>query len=791
MTNNAKGLTAVQKKALAIAALGIAVFIFYFTFVTGDSYVWEDQLYITYPGASYFATSIAEGNFPFWNPGLRGGMPFYTDITMSAFYPLNYVLVLFSFGGELPFTIYQIYLVLHVFLGGLFMYFLLKAHNADDFASTMGGILFAFSGFMSLQFIHAPFIMVFTWLPLAILLVKKFNETRSKKIYIFLILTVLMSFLAGSPQVTVYQSYLIVLYWLFLAVMKLAKEKKKAPEWIKTLLLEIVLIGGAFVSAIVLGAIALIPSAQNWALSNREDFGYAEISDQSLPIKYILDLFFPNFFGTNFPADNTVAFWGINKDTWEYTRYGIAPWQYWEFGSYAGQLGILGLVLVLSRVRKLKERPELLFFAGAAVFALWFMLGRYGGLFYILYHVLPGVSFFRTPARMNGVLNFAMAFLGGMSIHLITRKPAEVEFKKPLLILGGAYILILLVVLISGHKLFPEMVKSSLQNFSVNRILVSTVILGLIFGAVMIIQDPKNDKLKPFIMPFLVILVFTDMYLAYHKFHQGETSPETYYTDPYGLIDQITAQREVYGPLRFAQVYNGALSESLLYPRNMSYFYKDYEVQEGYVLFRTKENFLFQGTTNQNAQSKMDLQNIVFYFDVSSNGVLINDTVLPRAYYFNLVKTYSDPMNVINDLNDQALDYSTTVAVFEDEFEYGDITDMEPLYGQVTIQETEQEEYSIQYLVPYAGVIFISQYYYPGWNAYLEDGTELDVIHTFGAFTGIVLPEGGSGTIRFVFEPRTFKIGAWVSLVSLLLCGGLLFLFARKEKGNAPLTKAE
>jgi uncharacterized membrane protein YfhO len=68
------------------------------------------------------------------------------------------------------------------------------------------------------------------------------------------------------------------------------------------------------------------------------------------------------------------------------------------------------------------------------------------------------------------------------------------------------------------------------------------------------------------------------------------------------------------------------------------------------------------------------------------------------------------------------------------------------------------------------GIIFLSETFYPGWEP-LDKKHKL--IKVFGAFTGIVVPETGTGEIVLQFKPAKFRVGAMISGV---LLGGLALL---------------
>src|SRR5271170_3851263 len=136
---------------VAIAALVLTLVLFYWGFWMGRSYISDDTLTEFYPGVNYFAKSVHAGRFPLWFPGVRDGMPFYSDPQMAVFYPPQWLLVPFVRVGRLPFLAYQGYIFLHYVLGALFMYGFLKQIKLRPIAALIGALVFGLSGFASLH----------------------------------------------------------------------------------------------------------------------------------------------------------------------------------------------------------------------------------------------------------------------------------------------------------------------------------------------------------------------------------------------------------------------------------------------------------------------------------------------------------------------------------------------------------------------------------------------------------------------------------------------------------------
>lgn len=77
--------------------------------------------------------------------------------------------------------------------------------------------------------------------------------------------------------------------------------------------------------------------------------------------------------------------------------------------------------------------------------------------------------------------------------------------------------------------------------------------------------------------------------------------------------------------------------------------------------------------------------------------------------------------------------------------------------------------------------LVLSDVYYPGWKVTI-DGIPMHVFQTDYAIRGVMVP-AGSHIVRFEFRPRSFYLGAEISIISLLLLIGIFFVTTiRKQK---------
>jgi hypothetical protein len=773
--------TGVKKAGPHLAAAGVLLAllaVFYFPFLSGRAFLWEDLLYMAHPAFNYLATSLASGHFPLWLSGLRSGIPFFSEPWV--YYPPFLALAGFVNDGKLSSLAIQWCFVSQLFMGGVFAYVFLRASRLNLAACLTGMVVFVFSGFLSLHLIHGGMGPAFLWLPLELFLVKRIVERRQvAQGYLFLILAIWMSVLAGFPQSVLYNAYFLAAYWLFLS-WRQPREAREVSlrERATGMLLECVKIAGVFVVVGLLSAVVILSTVQSWSTSHRQEFGFAQIADQSLPWYYLIHGLVPNFFGMVNGDGSGVPFWGFNKDTQEYATWHAGAWMYWEFGFYAGQLALIAVAVLLFNIRKLwATRREAVFFLCALLVILWLMLGRYGGLFNLFYHIAPGFSMFRTPARLSGLLDFCLAVLVAVLVHELLEKKQSLNLRKPIAFLVVSYIGFLLWFLVGGDRVFPELKEPTFFSHALNQTLFSMLLFGLMATVIVIMARLKSGWLPVMAASVLIALAFGDLYFAFHRFHQGKTSPEQYFADRGGLISQLTQMRGQAGPFRFAQLRDGKISEEVVFPRNIGYLYPGYEAIEGYILFNLKDLSLFNSMTNE--QARLDIQNV----GVMANAdrvtgrvnLMRNANALPRAKFYHRIRAYDDAKSLCADLDAGRLDYRNEIGVLREEcIKYGIpmAATSSPVTAQVHFIPKTPDEYQISYQTTGPGIIFISENYYPGWQA---DGGQYPVVHAFGAFKGVVIPRAGNGIITLRFSPWPFKVGLAISLTTLVglivVCG--------------------
>jgi len=108
----------------------------------GQSFFLRDFGYFSYPLAHYHRECFWRGELPLWNPNNLCGMPYLAQWNTLILYPPALIYLLLP----MPWSL-NLFCLLHLFAGGMGMYFLAQHWTGNRFAASAAGLLFVFNGF--------------------------------------------------------------------------------------------------------------------------------------------------------------------------------------------------------------------------------------------------------------------------------------------------------------------------------------------------------------------------------------------------------------------------------------------------------------------------------------------------------------------------------------------------------------------------------------------------------------------------------------------------------------------
>ncbi|HUV42553.1 MAG TPA: YfhO family protein [Patescibacteria group bacterium] len=730
-----------------------------------------------YPLKSFIADLFRQGKLPLWNPLQFGGYPLLANFQSGALNPTN----LFYLFLSKPYA-WAWQTVLQPLLIAIFTYLFLRNLKLTKIASIFGGMIFAFSGFSLIWLEYNIHGYVIVFIPLLLFLLDRWLEKKQLIWGLFLSLALSLQIFMGYPQVVIYTLALLLFYFWFRLDFKIFNR-----DSIKTHLI----LGILVLLGLTLSAVQLIPGWELFSLSQRVEEGVSGgLEVAFLPWQQLITLIAPDFFGNP------------------------ATYNYWGPGNYTngvGYSGIIGLILAMVVVFRSQRKRLVYFFGGLFIGSLILALPT------PIAKVVSNLGFLglkaATATRILCLTNFSIAVLAALAVESIVSEKKKIRIARIPLVFG-LIILGLMIGIFLSRQIMPfslnEVVnlKVSLRNLILPLALsVATLALlwllrvsflkklsiWLLFFLLVFELFRFGWKFTPFseariIFPTTPVLEFLQEQKKPVRINTGDAIPISMWM-PYGL-ESASGYDAVY-PERWARLINvinggkvarmmgryGAIEkyDSQLFDlTNTCFILAVKQIKEGgrYVPDKTgKPGSLFQ------------LAKFNKVFEDGTVEVLENSQCLPRAFMVYSYRVESDPEKIINLLGSSDFDLSNEIILEkEPESEIEKELEVPKEKEEIVWLEYEPGQEIIQLENENPGWLFLVDSFYPGWKVFIDDKETLIYRANF-AFRAIFVP-AGKHKIRFIYDPLSFRIGLAVSLISLIILGGL-FLYETKNRRRA------
>lgn len=385
-----------RKKHFLIYLLFAAVILVFFwkLAILQNAFLSGDHREQQYPWAKFYQEQIRSFQLPWWTSDIHSGFPILAEGQIGAFYPLNYLFFLL-----LPVKIAYNYIILFQYwLGAVFFFLLLRRLDLSVFPAFFASLIYLFGstqgGYFYYNYISQKTVI---WLPLTLILIDRLVQNKKWQDAFWLAAVFAVQMFAGYLQVAIYSVLYSVLYfaWNWFA--------KKSARFL-------FLFTGAGLLGIFFSLCQLLPTLELSFLSSRSgaEKGLAYVGSMN-PLG-LATLFYPSWDG---------------------------------FLSSEFYIGLLGLFFFLYSLFTKKLVRES-FFIFAAVFFLLLSLGKFSPLYRLL---VEGTGFngFRTPIKFLFFVSFSCAVLAGYGMEKFRTAFSEDSFKKARGVFAGL-ILIFLVL---------------------------------------------------------------------------------------------------------------------------------------------------------------------------------------------------------------------------------------------------------------------------------------------------------------------------------------------------------
>ncbi|MCU0513594.1 MAG: YfhO family protein [Anaerolineae bacterium] len=674
----------------------------------------------------YQSARLTAGEIPLWNPYNNGGFPFIADPQAAVFYPPRWLTIALSHSsGGWSYASLQMEAIAHVLLLSLWMYLfvrrLTQGTPGSVFGAWVAAVVVSYGGFttgyppLQLALLEAAI-----WLPLAALGI--LEATRPPRpAWRWLALTGFslgLSWLAGHPQTSFFLTWLLLAWYGWRCA---ALPGGRLWHFIRGSLLFGLLAGGTT-------AVTLLPGLEYLRLTARADLGFTA-KGNGFPLQDVAQVLFPGVLSLFSPL-------------------------------YAGLPALLFAGLALWR-----QRPAAGFWGIALLVALLHSFGANSAFFHAAYHLVPGLRFFRGQERAAFIVAYSLAILAGTGAARVAGGLAGPDLHRLRQATAGLLAgMVGLGALLFVARLYrPEAFGPALDSATLGAAVLGTCLLLFTL----------HDRLsrRALVGLFGLLIVF-------ELFTVTQDSPDTY--DPRPAAAQVSSTpppllepvlRDADGPFRVdgfrgVQANYGSLygimdmrgisplfltAAQTLIDRDYSHNPLAWELFAVKYVFSERESFstptqiIARGADRDGPVNLHRLTNprppalLLYRADVVDSDAFARALLDDPRY---------DPRAAIILQGDPGLALPAAP----------------PPGARATISTYLPEQITVQISTPENAILSLAQVDYPGWQATL-DGVPVPILRAYSTLMAVPIP-AGEHTLRLVYDPLSYRLGAGLSLVT-------------------------
>jgi len=657
------------------------------------------------------------------------------------------------------------------------------------YSSFISALVFMFGGYMISILDNVAFLTSAVWLPLIVLL---FDRSLSEKKLGYLIITgvvIGLQILGGDASFYIFSTFIFMvaylLYYLITVKSLSMKERGKIMMFLPL----------AWVIGICLAAIQLIPFMEFVSYSTRmEGFSYENITKWSFHPLELIQLLVPYFYGSTVP---------------------MCRWfgQFWLDTFY---IGIVPLLLVIFSLCCLRKKFNY-FLLIIIFFSLFMAFGKNNPL-YSWSQYVPVINMLHYPVKylflLSGIgcsalfsklenkeeikgfticlftmnLVFITAFFIGsfMEERLFTIfksiypqtlffKIVGVESSFLAIFKGYSWFVILLTTV---SILMVLAIKGKIAVKKLKIVLITIVLIDLIF-----LGKPKDNTIKSSLYTMqneTVQLLKNDsshfriFSLSYITFEGFMNIPKTPFNETFMTLQSfMTPNLSIYFHIDAINEYAALLVKRyyLLYSPMREFF--KLEQMDPWQMNYCKEILNMLNVKYVISSFRLGVKDLKLV-QAGKVKVYENPSALPRAYLVPKATILKDDEEVLKTIQEVNFNPKKSILITQGEYKKAQ-NDFIGNEKHVPVESFKGEVKILKYLANCVEIttdgndssfLVLADNYYPGWKVSVN-GIEKNIIRVNYNLRGVILPRG-ENKVQFSFEPLSFKIGATVSLLTLL-----------------------
>ncbi len=339
-------------------------------------------------------TELHAGRVPLWNPYILCGQPLLGNPQMAVFYPLSLLAPAMSAPVFL-----SIATITHIFLCGVFMYAFLLSWSKHRVSAILGGLTYMGSACIVSRIQFPPMVLSAPYAPLLLLCLDGvISNPRSKRRLLALSTCVALLVLAAHPQVAYLSTLIAMVYGIWRVANNRFTGSTVTSEYASPQTdfvhhrsgRTVTSLIAAFVLGVGIAGIQIIPMLQLMKVSSREHMTPYVANRFVFDLSHLATLIYPGTFGS--------------PGTGDYHGGGNA----WEPAIFVGWIP---LVFILSALFRSIKHPNLRFWSILGLVNIWLATGLAGGLFWVAFYAIPGLSSFHDPARFLFLTTICMCVM--------------------------------------------------------------------------------------------------------------------------------------------------------------------------------------------------------------------------------------------------------------------------------------------------------------------------------------------------------------------------------------------
>lgn len=764
---------------LVPAALCTAVLLFYYRlWLPGLVLIKQDAYRFFPPLKRYMMERLSAGELPQWFPYESLGRPFLGVPGTGVFHPFTLLYAL------LPATdAYRLSVLVSCLLGALGAYALGRLLGFSSSAAAFAGLALSCSGYVASLTENVVYLYSACLLPLFCTLLRMALLERAAWIAAPAVLWATV-FLNGDIQTGYYYGFVALL----VAVLQGWCPDKKAG-------LRLLGIG---VLAGLLASIQLAPAAVLFFESHRANptqFHHEAMDWSTHPLRILSLVVAPPASSDDEILVSHYFFGGRPPEE--------TPVGYWAESLYMG-IPVVGLAcLGLWRRRDLKG------LAAVGGLALLLALGKYGGLYELLYQFLPLWSAFRFPEKLMAIVSCMVAMLAGAGFDELRKgggRPALWGSAAAVcLVLGGFLHADTVRVALASLSGAPGELASKVADASAAAFFFSAVTAAA--GGLITAGMQKRWSHERLLCLLLLGVAFLDLSRVNQEaYHTGPVEAATFTPVLVGVIQRDAG---VSGPGHFrvlpfeytyiafplaiqqsldsAGITSVVNRQSLVVEHNADFHLESFgsylpgqnEVLSGLYA-------ILQDNVRQSVYARFNVAYVIGQREMFKAPVFAGALVAAvPAYDLAVVKNPAPakPRVYLSRKPERATASVPLAALLaRPDFLSGELDVVESYDadlpgpargGHAAIERYAPEQVIVRVSSPQPAVLVLLDAFEPGWTARLDEATELPILRANGLVRAVVVPDGDH-RVTFTYRAPLLVLGAWLSLAGVLVCAGLL-----------------